>query len=53
LKQEQKNEDKIVPPYLEITQDDINLLNLGPTNPIKFYYEIPLFEDELGDCGLT
>jgi type 2A phosphatase activator TIP41 len=40
-------------PYLESTKDDINLANLGPSNPIKYYNEITLFEDELGDCGLS
>lgn len=48
---EKENEVKI--PYLESTKEEIPLANLGPSNPIKYYNEISLFEDELGDCGLS
>jgi len=40
-------------PYVEATTDDIPLGNLGPHNTIKYYNEIPIFEDELEDCGLS
>jgi len=40
-------------PYLEVTTEDIPVGNLGPSNPILYYNDIILFEDELGDCGLS
>mgnify|MGYP002620088443 CR=1 FL=1 len=39
--------------YIEKTKEDIPLGNLTPQNPIKWYNEYVLFEDELGDCGLS
>lgn len=38
---------------LEKTDEDIPLHNLTASNPIKWYCEFHLFEDELGDCGLS
>lgn len=39
--------------YLEKTDEDIPLHNLTASNPIKWYCEYHLYEDELGDCGLS
>lgn len=39
--------------YVQKTNDSIPLDNLTPKNPIKWFNEFILFEDELGDCGLT
>jgi len=38
---------------LKKTDDEIPLGNLTQKNPIKWFGEFTLFEDELGDCGLT
>ena len=40
-------------PYLERTDEDIPVHNLTASNPIRWFNQIPLFEDELGDCGLS
>lgn len=45
-----KDQSKI---YIEKTSDSIPLHNLTQKNPIKWFNEFTLFEDELGDCGLT
>lgn len=39
--------------HLQRTEEDIPLHNLTASNPIKWYCELHLFEDELGDCGLS
>lgn len=39
--------------YLEKTDEEIPLHNLTAANPIKWFNEFLLFEDELGDCGLS
>jgi len=38
---------------LEKTDEEIPLHNLTASNPIKWFSEFLLFEDELGDCGLS
>jgi len=39
--------------YLAKTDEEIPLNNLTASNPIKWFSEFLLFEDELGDCGLS
>jgi len=48
-----KPENKLEVPNLEVTTEEIPVGNLGPSNTIKYYNDISLFEDELGDCGLS
>ncbi len=38
---------------IEKTEEEIPLNNLTANNPIKWFNEFLLFEDELGDCGLS
>lgn len=46
-------EDKKSNIYIQGTEDSIPLKNLTQDNPIKWFNEFLLYEDELGDCGLA
>eukprot|EP01015_Nassula_variabilis_P019864 TRINITY_DN3401_c0_g1_i2.p1 TRINITY_DN3401_c0_g1~~TRINITY_DN3401_c0_g1_i2.p1 ORF type:complete len:159 (+),score=29.93 TRINITY_DN3401_c0_g1_i2:66-542(+) len=38
---------------IQRTEEELPVHKLGPENPILFYTELHLFDDDLGDCGLS